>query len=163
MKSLTKEAAAYEKEAVAQEAKIATMREAGRDIYDIKKQEEVLQESYMMIPDSKGRLQAALEDLQAFLVRLGFGFWGGGGGGKEWSGWVSTCFVLSCKERRRGACLRPSTFSFSHTHSQQHPHHSHTCTCTAQAESGEVKEVQASEFFAEANALVGQAVPDAGS
>jgi len=69
--SLTKEAASYEKEAVAQEQKIAGMRERGQDVYDIKKQEEVLQESYMMIPDSKARLQAALEDLEAFLVRKG--------------------------------------------------------------------------------------------
>ena len=46
------------------------MRTEGRDSYDIKKQEEVLQESYMMIPDSKSRLQAALEHLAAFLVWL---------------------------------------------------------------------------------------------
>jgi len=75
--SLTKEAASYEKEAVAQEQKIAGMRERGQDIYDIKKQEEVLQESYMMIPDSKARLQAALEDLEAFLVGMEGGSEGG--------------------------------------------------------------------------------------
>ena len=46
------------------------MRDGGKDPYDIKKQEEVLQESYMMIPDSKARLQAALEDLKAFLVSV---------------------------------------------------------------------------------------------
>jgi len=67
--SLTKEVASYEKEAVAQEQKIADMRERGQDVYVIKKQEEVLQESYMMIPDSKARLQAAVEDLEAFVVR----------------------------------------------------------------------------------------------
>ena len=31
----------------------------------------MLQESYMIIRDSKARLQAALEDLEAFLVRKG--------------------------------------------------------------------------------------------
>ncbi|GAB5034939.1 tubulin-specific chaperone a [Nannochloropsis oceanica] len=67
-KRLTKEVASYENEAVAQEQKIADMRERGQDIYDIKKQEEVLQESYMMIPDSKARLQAAVEDLEAFVT-----------------------------------------------------------------------------------------------
>lgn len=68
MHRMVKEAASYEKEAKAQEAKIQSMRDAGKDSYDIKKQEEVLQESYMMIPDSKARLNGALEDLQAFLV-----------------------------------------------------------------------------------------------
>jgi len=29
------------------------MRDDGKDPYDIRKQEEVLQESYMMVPDSK--------------------------------------------------------------------------------------------------------------
>lgn len=61
--------AAYEKEAQEQEAKVQGMKAEGKDPYDIKKQEEVLQESYMMIPDSKARLAAAVEDLKAFLVR----------------------------------------------------------------------------------------------
>lgn len=47
------------------------MKAEGKDPYDIKKQEEVLQESYMMIPDSKARLAAAVDDLKAFLVRCG--------------------------------------------------------------------------------------------
>lgn len=34
----------------------------------IRKQEEVLQESYMMIPDSKSRLEKAFEDLRDLLV-----------------------------------------------------------------------------------------------
>lgn len=67
---LVKEVAAYGKEAQEQEAKVRAMKEGGRDPYDIKKQEEVLQESYMMIPDSKARLAAAAEDLKAFLVRF---------------------------------------------------------------------------------------------
>lgn len=33
-------------------------------------EQEVLQESYMMIPDSKGRLQASIQDMKAFLVRF---------------------------------------------------------------------------------------------
>ena len=80
---LAKEVASYEKEAKTQEAKIQGMKDQGKDIYDIKKQEEVLQESYMMIPDSKARYQNALEDLQSFLVscyrgddRVGWICWG---------------------------------------------------------------------------------------
>lgn len=36
----------------------------------IRKQEEVLQESYMMIPDSKSRLEKAFEDLRDLLVNF---------------------------------------------------------------------------------------------
>jgi hypothetical protein len=36
---------------------------------DIRKQEEVLQESYMMIPDSKSRLEKAVLDLANIVVR----------------------------------------------------------------------------------------------
>merc|ERR1719502_241629 len=43
------------------------MKDAGKDIYDIKKAEEVLQESYMMIPDSKNRFHKSLDDLLAFV------------------------------------------------------------------------------------------------
>ena len=39
-----------------------------RDVYDIRKFEEVLQESYMMIPDSKRRLEASIENLRSVLV-----------------------------------------------------------------------------------------------
>jgi tubulin-specific chaperone A len=68
VKRMQKEVASYEKEVVQNEAKIAKMREDGRDEYDIKKQEEVLQESYMMIPDSKSRLESAIEALEACIV-----------------------------------------------------------------------------------------------
>lgn len=43
------------------------MNEENRDPYDIKKFEEVLGESYMMIPDSRGRLERALEDLVSYV------------------------------------------------------------------------------------------------
>lgn len=59
----------YEKESATQEGKVQKMKEDGKDIYDIKKQEEVLQEFYMMIPNSKSRLDASIQDLKAFLVR----------------------------------------------------------------------------------------------
>lgn len=43
------------------------MKSEQRDPYDIKKFEEVLGESYMMIPDSQGRLRRSLEDLDHCL------------------------------------------------------------------------------------------------
>ncbi|CAM9535227.1 unnamed protein product [Discosporangium mesarthrocarpum] len=72
-KRMVKEVAGYEKEAKENEVKVQKMRDDGKDPYDIRKQEEassswVLQESYMMIPDSKDRLQTSLEDLRAFLA-----------------------------------------------------------------------------------------------
>ena len=42
------------------ENKTQKMRDDGRDEYDIKKQEEILQESYMMIPHSKKQLEEAV-------------------------------------------------------------------------------------------------------
>jgi tubulin-specific chaperone A len=60
---LAKEVAYYEKEVKENEEKLQGMKEAKKDAYDIKKFEEVLGESYMMIPDSKARFQQSLEEL----------------------------------------------------------------------------------------------------
>mmetsp|Transcript_22939 Transcript_22939/g.40975 ORF Transcript_22939/g.40975 Transcript_22939/m.40975 type:complete len:143 (-) Transcript_22939:98-526(-) len=60
---MAKEVAYYQKEAGENEARVQGMKDEGKDIHDIKKAEEVLQESYMMIPDSKNRFQKSLEDL----------------------------------------------------------------------------------------------------
>lgn len=43
------------------------MKAANKDPYDIKKFEEVLGESYMMVPDSSTRLKQALQDLNAYV------------------------------------------------------------------------------------------------
>jgi len=66
-KRLVKEVQSYEKEVVTNEARVQKMRDEGKDPYDIRKQEEVLQESYMMIPDSKARLESSVADLEACL------------------------------------------------------------------------------------------------
>ncbi len=67
-KRMLKEVQAYETEVLTNEARIQKMRDDGKDPYDIRKQEEVLQESYMMVPDSKARLESAIEELQANLT-----------------------------------------------------------------------------------------------
>ena len=64
---LAKEVAYYEKEVKENEEKLEKMKESNSDSYDIKKFEEVLGESYMMIPDSKARFQKSLEELSLFL------------------------------------------------------------------------------------------------
>ena len=65
---MVKEVNAYEKEVEQNEARVQKMRDEGKDPYDIRKQEEVLQESYMMVPDSKSRLETALGDLEAAIA-----------------------------------------------------------------------------------------------
>lgn len=67
-KRMSKEVSAYEKEVEQNEAKVQKMRDEGKDPYDIRKQEEVLQESYMMVPDSKARLENAMADLEAAIA-----------------------------------------------------------------------------------------------
>mmetsp|Transcript_3268 Transcript_3268/g.4196 ORF Transcript_3268/g.4196 Transcript_3268/m.4196 type:complete len:141 (+) Transcript_3268:223-645(+) len=64
---LKKDVEFYKNEVKENEAKLAQMRANNRDPYDIKKFEEVLGESYMMIPDSSKRLKQSLDDLAQFL------------------------------------------------------------------------------------------------
>jgi len=66
-KRLQKEVSSYEKELVEQSTKIAKMKEDGKDVYDIRKQEECLAETEMMIPDSKNRCDESIQNLQKFL------------------------------------------------------------------------------------------------
>mmetsp|Transcript_4885 Transcript_4885/g.6707 ORF Transcript_4885/g.6707 Transcript_4885/m.6707 type:complete len:124 (+) Transcript_4885:35-406(+) len=66
-KRLQREMRAYEEEVKVNEARVQKMRDDGKDPYDIKKQEEVLGESYMMIPDTRKRLEESYEDLSALL------------------------------------------------------------------------------------------------
>ena len=68
-KRLLKEVASYEKEVLTQQVKVQKMKDDGKDPYDIRKQEEVLQESYMMVPDSKGRFETSIFELSNTLVR----------------------------------------------------------------------------------------------
>jgi len=46
------------------------VRDDGEDINDIKKQEEILQESYMMIPDSKNRRDTVIEEPCKSIERI---------------------------------------------------------------------------------------------
>mmetsp|Transcript_24149 Transcript_24149/g.35296 ORF Transcript_24149/g.35296 Transcript_24149/m.35296 type:complete len:141 (+) Transcript_24149:121-543(+) len=64
---LAKENTYYKKEVQENESKLSKMKSESADPYDIKKFEEVLGESYMMVPDSEARLNKSLEDLSIFL------------------------------------------------------------------------------------------------
>ena len=64
---LLKEVEFYKHEVKENEQTLAEMKANNRDPYDIKKFEEVLGESYMMIPDSNARLKQALQDLADYI------------------------------------------------------------------------------------------------
>lgn len=67
VKRLTKEKLMYEKESQQQRDRIEKFKKEGKDEYDIRKQEEVLQESLMMVPDCQRRLVKAFEDLKSIV------------------------------------------------------------------------------------------------
>ncbi|XP_033625683.1 tubulin-specific chaperone A-like [Asterias rubens] len=67
---LIKEKAMYEKEVIEQTAKVEKMKTNNEDQYDIRKQQEVLEESKMMIPDSTKRIRTAYADLKNCLVGM---------------------------------------------------------------------------------------------
>jgi tubulin-specific chaperone A len=64
---MLKEVSYYQQEVKENEAKLAEMKEQKKDPYDIKKFDEVLGESYMMVPDSKSRLERVLQDLASYV------------------------------------------------------------------------------------------------
>lgn len=64
---LLKEVAYYKQEVKDNEAKLEEMKRSNKDVYDIKQFEKVLDESYMMVPDSERRLKQALGDLSLFF------------------------------------------------------------------------------------------------
>lgn len=67
VKRLAKEKTVYEREAEQQKNRIEKLKSEGRDEHDIKKQEEVLQECLMMVPDCQRRLVKAFDELKGIL------------------------------------------------------------------------------------------------
>lgn len=55
VKRIAKEKVVYEKEAEQQRKRIQKIKDEGQDEHNIRKQEEVLQESLMMVPDCQRR------------------------------------------------------------------------------------------------------------
>lgn len=65
---LLKEHEYYKKEVQENKAILQQMKDDQKDPHDIKRFEQVLGESHMMVPDSAKRLQASLEDLHEFMT-----------------------------------------------------------------------------------------------
>lgn len=55
VKRIAKEKTVYEKEAELQKNRVQKLKDEGQDEHNVRKQEEVLQESLMMVPDCQRR------------------------------------------------------------------------------------------------------------
>ncbi|CAB3244190.1 unnamed protein product [Arctia plantaginis] len=67
VKRIAKEKVVYEKEVDQQKNRIQKLKDEGQDEHTIRKQEEVLQESLMMVPECQRRLVKAHTDLKNTL------------------------------------------------------------------------------------------------
>ena len=67
LKRLKKEAVYYNKELIDNENKLNNMIREKKDKYDIKKQEEILDETKLMIPNAKKRLQNKIDEFENFV------------------------------------------------------------------------------------------------
>uniref|UniRef100_A0A7S3R266 Tubulin-specific chaperone A n=1 Tax=Dunaliella tertiolecta TaxID=3047 RepID=A0A7S3R266_DUNTE len=71
LKRTHKEASMYEKERDREQAKVDKLKADNADAHDVKQAENVLNESAMMIPESKKRLEAVYNDLRSFVAENG--------------------------------------------------------------------------------------------
>ncbi|EDW81531.1 uncharacterized protein Dwil_GK12117 [Drosophila willistoni] len=67
VKRLSKEKTVYEKEVNTEKARLDKFKTNGADDHVLRKQQEVIEECEMMLPDSKRRLQKEFEVLQKYL------------------------------------------------------------------------------------------------
>lgn len=67
VKRLSKEKTVYEKEVITQRNRIDKLKTEGADDHVLRKQEEVLQESMMMVPDCQRRLAKAFDELSEMI------------------------------------------------------------------------------------------------
>lgn len=67
VKRLIKEEVVNHKEIAQEENRLKKFKSEGADSHVLKKQEEVIQECMMMVPDSERRLKKALEELEEYL------------------------------------------------------------------------------------------------
>merc|ERR1712054_532069 len=70
-KRMIKEVAYYKKETLENEERVQKMKDDGIDQWTVKKAQEVLDESVMMIPDSERRMKEGIEDLYSFVQEFG--------------------------------------------------------------------------------------------
>ncbi|KAJ8611989.1 hypothetical protein CTAYLR_004401 [Chrysophaeum taylorii] len=71
VKRLVKEVAHYKVETQQHESRVEQMKSDGKDVYDIKKAQEILDETRMMITDASRRLDDALDELENLMDAVG--------------------------------------------------------------------------------------------
>ncbi|XP_046910579.1 tubulin binding cofactor A [Dermatophagoides farinae] len=71
LKRCVKERQAYEQELTRETERLNTMREQQRDVYEINKQQEIINETAMLLPDCQKRITAAYHDLQQLVEGVG--------------------------------------------------------------------------------------------
>ncbi|XP_046399878.1 tubulin-specific chaperone A [Ischnura elegans] len=67
VKRLAKERSMYEKQVEQEKVRLQKFKDQGKDEYDIRKQEEVIQECVMMVPETQKRFLSAFQDLSSIL------------------------------------------------------------------------------------------------
>lgn len=67
LKRLKKENIYYNKELIANENKLNNMKKEDGDEYDIKKQQEITDETKLMIPNARKRLEEKVNDFENFI------------------------------------------------------------------------------------------------
>lgn len=67
VKRINREYHSYEEELKTERDRLQKLSASGATEYSVKKQQDIIQESISMLPNTKKRLQDAVEDLQAFL------------------------------------------------------------------------------------------------
>ncbi|KAI9105957.1 tubulin-specific chaperone A [Phlyctochytrium arcticum] len=70
LKRINKDLLYYKKEYAAQEARIAKLVADGADEHDVRKQQEVLEETNQMLPDCRRRITSAHNDLLSTLNQI---------------------------------------------------------------------------------------------
>ncbi|KAI2804780.1 hypothetical protein BLOT_003768 [Blomia tropicalis] len=72
LKRLAKEKVAYEKELEREKARLETMKTNNKDIYELNKQQEIINETVMLLPDCQKRINVAFDDLQKLVKESEF-------------------------------------------------------------------------------------------
>ncbi|XP_027197167.1 tubulin-specific chaperone A-like [Dermatophagoides pteronyssinus] len=71
LKRSIKEKQSYEQELIRESERLNKMRELQKDEYEINKQQEIINETAMLLPDCQKRITAAYHDLQQLVEGMG--------------------------------------------------------------------------------------------
>ena len=70
VKRITREYASYEEEVKKEKERMNKFKETGSDDFSMRRQEQVVEETIKMIPDTRRRLRAAYDDLKDYMKQV---------------------------------------------------------------------------------------------